>query len=174
MLKFRHAVHLCTASFLLAAIPAFGQNPTQPRHVHFTVRAPSTITSPISGRLLIFLKAGTGDKAVDSNPLSPASTWIGAREVQSLNAGASIEIDPDAEDIAFPTPFVSIPSGDYEVQAILDVDHSYNYGGRGPQDWISPVLALSHWTPGEGPEPTLQLIGHPEENAARTEALAKV
>ena len=41
---------------------------------HFTVQAPATITTPINGRLLIFLKSGTGDKDVARmNQLSPAS-----------------------------------------------------------------------------------------------------
>ncbi len=84
-----------------------------------------------------------------------------------------IEIDPDAEDIAFPTPFASIPTGDYEVQAVLDVDHSYNYSGRGTQDWVSPVVSLAHWTPGEGAEPALPLTGHAAENPDRAAALAK-
>ena len=84
-----------------------------------------------------------------------------------------MEIDPDAEGIASPSPFASIPPGDYEVQAVLDIDHSYNYLGRGPQDWISPVVALPHWTPGGGSAAILQLTGHPEENAQRTAALAK-
>ena len=43
-----------------------------------------------------------------------------------------------------------------------------------PQDWISPVVALPHWTPGKGEEPVLQLTGHPEENAQRAAMLAKV
>jgi enterochelin esterase-like enzyme len=173
MLKFHPAGHLCSAAFLFAALPTLAQTAPQTRHVHFSVQAPTTITSPISGRLLIFLKAGAGDKAVDTNQMSPESTWVGAREVQSLSAGDSVEIDPDAEGIASPAPFASIPSGDYEVQAVLDVDHSYNYMGRGTQDWISPVVVLPHWTPGEGQETVLQLTGHPEENAQRAAALAK-
>jgi len=173
MPKLCPAVYFWTAVCLIAAIPAVAQTSPPSRHVHFTVQAPSTITAPISGRLLIFVKPGAGDKRVDMDQQSPASTWVGAREVQSLSAGAAVEIDPDAEGIASPGPFASIPSGDYEIQAVLDVDHSYNYNGRGPQDWISPVLALPHWTPGDGPEPILQLTGHPEENAARTAALTK-
>ncbi len=169
----RPAAHLYLAATFLSAVAAFAQTPAQPGPVHFTVQAASNITTPISGRLLIFLKAGSGDKAVDSNQMSPDSTWIGAREVQSLKAGASVEIDPDAEGIASPSPFASIPPGDYEVQAVLDIDHSYNYLGRGPQDWISPVVALPHWTPGGGSAAILQLTGHPEENAQRTAALAK-
>ena len=66
-----------------------------------------------------------------------------------------------------------VEPGDYEVQAVLDVDHSYNYKGRETQDWISPVVALQHWTPGEGAEPVLRLTGHPEEDPARVAMLAK-
>jgi enterochelin esterase-like enzyme len=172
MPKLHTVAPLCT-SLLLAAVPTFAQTPPQPRHVHFTVQASSTLAAPISGRLLIFLKTGAGDKAVDTEETNPSATWVGAREVQSLAAGASVEIDPDAEGIASPAPFATIPTGDYEIQAVLDVNHSYNYSGRGPQDWISPVTALPHWTPGEGPEPILQLTGHPEEDPARTAALAK-
>jgi len=173
MPKFYSATPLCTAALLVSAVAAVAQTPPQPRHVHFTVQAPSSISAPISGRLLIFLKSGTGDKTVDSNQLSPDSTWVGAREIQSLSASASVEVDPDAEGIASPAPFASISSGDYEVQAVLDVDHTYNYSGRGSQDWTSPVLALPHWTPGDGPEPVLQLTGHPEEDPARAAMLAK-
>ena len=159
------------SSFLLVAISAFAQTPA--RHVHFVVQAPSTLTKPISGRLLIFLKAGTGGKEVDSDQMNPTATWIGAREVQGLGAGGSVDVDPDAEGIASPAPFATIPTGDYEIQAVLDVDHTYNYGGRRPEDWISPVVALAHWTSGEGADPVLQLTGHPEANAASTAALAK-
>jgi hypothetical protein len=174
MPKLHSAAHLCATSLLFAAIPALAQTPPQPHHVHFIVQAPTTLPAPISGRLLIFLKAGAKDKEVDSSEFHPTATWVGAREVTNLAAGTSVEIDPDAEDIAFPSPFASIPSGDYEVQAVLDVDHTYNYSGRDSKDWVSPVLALPNWIPGEGAEPTLQLTGHPEDNPARTAALTKV
>jgi hypothetical protein len=111
MPKLYTATHLCSAVFLLSALPilpALSQTPPAHGHVHFTVHAPSTLAAPLSGRLLIFLKPGSGEKEVNADELSPGSTWVGAREVQSLSAGASIEIDPDAEGIAFPTPFASI------------------------------------------------------------------
>jgi len=176
MLKLCPATHLRSAAFLLSTLPilpALSQTPPAHDHVHFIVQAPSTLATPLSGRLLLFLKAGTGDKEVNADELNPGSTWVGARDIQSLSAGASIEIDPDAEGIAFPTPFASIAPGDYEVQAVLDVDHTYNYSGRGPQDWISPVLSLSHWAPGDGPAPILQLTQHPAENPVRTGAVAE-
>ena len=166
------AVRLCFAALCLGAVSSFAQTSSPPRHVHFTVEAPAGISAPISGRLLIFLKAGAGDKTVDSNPLTPTAVWVGAREVQSLAAAASVDVDPDAEGIASPSPFGSIAAGDYEVQAVLDVDHSYNYKGREPKDWVSPVVALQHWTPGEGGDPVLRLTGHPEEDPARTKMMA--
>ena len=157
----------------LPCLPALAQTPAAHPPVHFLVQAPSNLTAPLSGRLLLFLKAGHGDKAVDNDEWHLGSTWVGAREVHDLRPGASIEIDPDAEDIAFPTPFASIPTGDYEMQAVLDVDHTYNYSGRGTEDWVSPVVTLAHWTPGEGVAPTLQLTEHAPENADRAAALAK-
>jgi hypothetical protein len=60
-----------------------------------------------------------------------------------------------------------MPSGTYEAQAVLDVDHTYNYGGRGPEDWISDVTPLTNWTPTTGPEPVLILNGHPGEDLKR-------
>ena len=70
--------------------------------------------------------------------MAPVATWIGAREVQSLGAGGSVDVDPDAEGIASPTPFATVPAGDYEVQAVLDVNHSYNYKGRGDEGLGEP------------------------------------
>ena len=28
-----------------------------------------------------------------------------------------------------------MPRADYELQAVLDTDHNYNYGGRDADDW---------------------------------------
>ena len=175
MPKLRLATPLCYTLFFatLHTLTSFSQTPPTHPHVHFIVNAPSTLTAPISGRLLIFLKSGTGDTEVSTDELHPTAAWVGAREVQNLSTGASVEIDPDADGMAFPTPFASIAPGDYEMQAVLDVDHTYNYSGRSPQDWISPVVALPHWTPGEGPEPTLELTQHPTASSARTASLAK-
>ena len=169
----RPAVRFASTLFLgfLATSFLFAQATHPP--VHFAVQAPSTLTEPLSGRLLLFLKAGHGDSTVDTGEMNPTATWVGAREVSNLTAGQTIEIDPDAENIAFPSAFAAIPTGDYEVQAVLDVDHSYNYTGRSPQDWVSPVVTLAHWTPGEGAEPVLQLTAHAPENPQRAAAVAK-
>ena len=69
----------------------------------------------------------------------------------------SVEIDTD--DLAFPEPFSALKSGDYQVQAVLDVDHTYDYSGRAPGDLISEVVPLPAFTPGQGAEPDLILNG---------------
>ncbi|HEX4165330.1 MAG TPA: alpha/beta hydrolase-fold protein [Bryobacteraceae bacterium] len=125
----------------------------------------------LDGRLLIFVKKGSGDREVDTDELRPADTWVTAREVHDLTPGASIEVD--ASQVAFPKPFSKIPRGDYEAQAVLDVDRSYNYSGRGAQDWISDVIPLAHWSPGEGDEPVLTLTGHPQSGHRTTMSARK-
>ena len=141
-----------------------------PAHTFFRVQAAQSIPAPISGRLLIFLKQGSGDKEVSVSEFNPKATWVAAREIHDLAPGASIEFD--ADEIAFPKPFSDLPAGTYEAQAVLDVDHTYNYGSRVPQDWVSPVVALTSFTPGAGPEPVFTLDHHPDEDPRRTGMMA--
>jgi enterochelin esterase-like enzyme len=130
--------------------------------VVFRVQAGPAITAPVSGRLLVFLKQGHGDKEVNSEEFHPESTYVAAREIRYLAPGTAVEID--ADELAFPAPFNSLSAGDYEVQAVLDVDHDYNYSGRDADDWISAVTPLPNWKPGS-PEPVLTLDKHPEPEA---------
>jgi hypothetical protein len=138
------------------------------------VRAGAAVTEPLSGRLLVFVKPGSGDKEVDTDPFHMSDTWVAAKEVRGLASGGMVKLN--ADEIAFPEAFSKLPAGQYEVQAVLDVDHSYNYGGRNKRDWISDVVPLA-WTPG-AVLPPLTLDRHPEENpkrvAALRDALAKV
>ncbi len=160
-------------AFRLLALPllAFSLTAQPTPHVFFRVQAAPTLSAPLSGRLLIFVKKGAGDTEVNTDEFHPTASWVAAQEVHDLAPGASVELD--ADQAAFPTPFSAISPGDYEAQAVLDPDHSYNYSGRGPQDWISGVIALSHWTPGAGPEPSLVLGRHPPENPQRAAVLDK-
>jgi hypothetical protein len=91
---------------------------------------------------------------------------VAAQEVHDLAPGATVEFDADEQ--AFPQKFGQIQAGNYEVQAVLDVNHTYNYKERVPEDWVSPVVTLAAWTPGSGAEPVLVLDHHPEENPRRT------
>src|SRR5271165_6947294 len=109
------------AAFLFAAT-AFAQ---QTQHLFFHVTLGPQIAAPVSGRLLIFLKEGTGDKEIDVNPFLPSSVSIAAKEVYYWKPGALVDVDTD--DTAFPEGFSHLKPGDYKVQAVLDVDHSYNY-----------------------------------------------
>jgi enterochelin esterase-like enzyme len=145
--------------------------PADHAHVFFRVQAASSVPGPVNGRLLIFVKLGSGDKEVETSEFRPEDTAVTAREVRDLLPGQSVEVD--ADQLAYPKPFSSLSAGTYEAQAVLDVDHTYNYSGRSPQDWISGVLALPDWSPANGAEPALTLDHHPEENPRRAAALAK-
>ncbi len=125
------------------------------QHLFFRVTLGQQFNAPVSGRVLIFLTAGTGAKEVDESPFHPTAVYIAAKEVPSLKPGASVEVNTD--DLAFPEPFSALKSGDYQVQAVLDVDHTYDYSGRAPGDLISEVVPLRSFTPGQGAEPDIVL-----------------
>src|SRR5580698_7358163 len=153
-----------------ASFHAFGQTGQAPVHVFFRVQAAASVGAPVSGRLLIFLKEGSGDKEVSLSEFHPEGTWVAAREIHDLAPGSAIEFD--ADEISYPKPFSSLAPGNYEAQAVLDVDHTYNYQERVPEDWISNVVQLSSWTPGSGAEPLITLDHHPEENPRMTAMMA--
>lgn len=171
MINFRFGTLAVCAIALCCALPAQSPCVSSPGHIFFRVQLAASNTTPLSGRLLIFVKHGKGDKEVDTDEFQPEDTWVAAKEITDLAPGGSVEID--ADEIAFPKPFSALPPGDYEAQAVLDVEHTYNYSGRGPTDWISSVAALEHWTPSIGPEPTLTLDQHPAANPRVAEAMDK-
>ncbi|MGC2162119.1 MAG: alpha/beta hydrolase-fold protein [Silvibacterium sp.] len=140
--------------FILAVCAASAWAQT-PRHLFFRVTAGPEITAPVSGRLLIFLSAGSGAKEVNLNEFRPTSTFVAAKEISSLQPGASVDVDTD--DVVFPKPFSDLKPGDYQAQAVLDVGHTFNYSGRTEGDYISGVVSLAGWTPGEGNQPVLTL-----------------
>jgi S-formylglutathione hydrolase FrmB len=127
----------------------------EPQHLFFRVTVGPKIATPGSGRLLIFLTAGTGAKEVDENPFQPTAVYVAAKDVSDLTAGSSVDVDTD--DIAFPAAFSSLKPGDYQAQAVLDVNHDYNYGGRSAGDLVSDVVSLASFTPGQGTEPVFTL-----------------
>ncbi len=139
-----------------ASLAACAQKPrTLSNHLFFRITAGAAVHTPVSGRLLVFIAKGTGATSVSINEFRPNATWVAARRVHDLASGASIDIDTDRT--AYPKPFSNLAAGNYQVQAVLDVDHTYTYGGLSPGDLISPVLTLRHWTPGRGTEPRLIL-----------------
>src|SRR5271170_8166943 len=73
----------------------------QPQHLFFRVTLGPQFTAPVSGRLLIFLKEGTGDKEIDGNPFLPSSVTIAAKELYYWTPATPI--DNDTDELAFPS-----------------------------------------------------------------------
>ena len=163
----RRAVLIAGMGILLASLAVCARNaaPHSP-HLFFRISADSALRAPISGRLLVFVAHGTGARQVTINEFKPDATWVAARNVHDLAPGAAFDIDTDRT--AYPKPFSDLPAGTYQVQAVLDVNHTYNYSGLTPGDLISPVLTLRHWTPGRGLEPHLTLDKMVPPRPART------
>lgn len=149
------AVSLLMLSGLLATA-VHAQTAALPAHRFFHVQlSNSASATPTSGRLLLFAveakaaeaeaksqsdgKSSTVDE-VDANPFSATRTSVAAREVSRLAPGDVTDID--ADQLAFPAGYSQLPPGDYYVQAVLDVEHTYNYSGRGAGDLVSEVVKL--------------------------------
>ena len=148
------------------------QTEPAPPRTFFRIQAGPSLPGPVSGRLLVFIKQGSGDKEVAVNEFHPTDTWVAAQEIRDLEPGESVEVDADRE--AFPKPFSDLTAGLYEVQVVLDVDHTYNYSGRSERDWMSPVVTLAGWHPGGGQEPEVVLDRHPEQDPQRKAAFEKL
>jgi hypothetical protein len=148
---------------VLLFVPAvFSQ---QPQHLFFRVTLGPQLTAPVSGRLLIFLKEGTGAKEVDANPFQPSDVSIAAKELYYWKPGTSVDIDTD--ELAFPAGFSALKPGNYDAQAVLDVNHNYNYSGRSAGDLVSDVVSLRSWTPGQGSTPDVTLSSVVPERTPR-------
>jgi hypothetical protein len=115
----------------------------------FKVELDGAATKPVSGRLLLFATEATAARkaarngkvdSVDADPLYPMRTAVASREVSRLAPRQSVTIDTDNQ--AFPKSFSSLPPGDYLLQAVLDLDHNYNYSGRSAGDLVSPVISV--------------------------------
>ena len=128
---------------------------TEVAHRLFRVELGAASSQPTSGRLLLFAtdakaaeaaaKAASEGKSsvvesVDANPFSATVTSVAAREVDRWVPGQAIDIDTDR--MAYPAGWSRLPPGDYLVQAGLDVNHDYNYTGRGAGDLVSAVVKL--------------------------------
>jgi enterochelin esterase-like enzyme len=143
------------APFALAA-----QAPAQPApHRLFRVTLDGAYAQPVTGRLLLFAipaseaaaQAGGGKiTAVDTSPFRPTQTAVAAMEVTHLPPGGSVLVDADA--VAFPEGFSKLAPGDYDMQAVLDVHHDYNYGGRDAGDLVSDVVEVPFGDHGGIPE----------------------
>ncbi len=132
------------AVLLLTSVIGWAQTPptaAHPRHAFFHVALDSSFTTPVSGRLLLFVGPPSSDASmVDMNMMSPESVYVAAKEVSRLAPGESIDID--ADDLVFPRPLSQAATGSYRAQVVLDVSHSYNYNGREAGDLISTPISF--------------------------------
>lgn len=111
-----------------------------------------------SGRLLVFAHKLDANTDLDADPgqvgldiTSDDVSAVAAREVMSLAPGRITWVD--AETDTYPVPFSTLPPGTYELQAVLDRNHDYNYDGLGAGDLVSKVVIVT--LPGR--VPTLNL-----------------
>jgi S-formylglutathione hydrolase FrmB len=110
--------------------------------LRFSVRVGAGEKAPVSGRLLVFFGPlqPASDEMTPGFGVDAEKIWIAAREVSDIAPGSSIEFSPD--ELVFPAPFSSRKFGDYQVMALLDVNHDYPYSGSSPGDIRSPVISL--------------------------------
>jgi S-formylglutathione hydrolase FrmB len=145
MKRYIRALPFCFLLFLLtAAAPA--QVTTSPPHARFRVSlSPDLGSEAAEGRLIILLSTQK-DPARTIEPefgFHDFKVWIAAGEVSHLAPGSSVELDPDV--LAYPEPWSHAPTGDYQVMAVLDVDHHYAYNGLGAGDLRSAVVPLKQF-----------------------------
>jgi S-formylglutathione hydrolase FrmB len=150
--------------FLAAMLFSIVAATQQQHHLFFRVVLGPQFTTPVSGRMLIFIAPGTGAKEVDANPFRPSAVYIAAKEISALNPGGSVDVDTD--DIAFPEGYSSLKPGDYQAQAVLDVNHNYNYSGRSAGDLVSDVVPLANFAPGQTTTPSLTITSTVPERSA--------
>jgi len=138
-------IYALSALGLIAAAP--------PAEVTVQLGLPSP--TPLSGRLLVFAQpVKPGEKApdaIDANPFAGSDNAVAARDIASFSQGQTARVDADSD--AIPGAWSKLKPGRYRMQAVLDVNGDYNYGGRGAGDLVSDVAEVSL----PGPIPPLVL-----------------
>lgn len=154
---------LCLLLLLFAPLAVAAPSAPLAPHRVFRVTLDGASTQAVSGRLLLFALPAKQAAAqakdgkvteIDTNPFDPTQTAVAAMEVHDLAPGASVLIDADA--LAFPQGFSKLAAGDYDMQAVLDANHDYNYSGRGAGDLVSDVIEVPF--NGDASVPTLRLV----------------
>ncbi|HEY6251363.1 MAG TPA: alpha/beta hydrolase-fold protein [Candidatus Angelobacter sp.] len=137
---------LTLAILLAVCVPA--QLVAQSIRFHIKV-APELSSTPVSGRMIVFLSSEPGPKKELAQGFADTTNkvWIAAREIHDVQPGDTVDLDPD--ELAFPKPLSQAPAGNYQVQALLDVNHNYAYRGVRPGDLRSVVVALKELNPGK-------------------------
>jgi hypothetical protein len=144
----RRVFTLLFAVVMLHRTVAAQMGATEKRHLFIHVTLAPELHGPFSGRLLVFVAQGSGAKEVDASPFQAAGGYAAAKEVHDWAPGTVVDLD--ADDLVYPGPLSDAKPGDYQLQAVLDVGHTYTYSGRGAGDLLSDVVTLSGFDPRQG------------------------
>jgi hypothetical protein len=124
-----------------------GQMATAKAGLRFSVElSPSLSSTPVSGRLLIFMTRSSEPlKAVQPSLMQLDKVWVTGKEIHNLQPGNSVELD--ADQLSYPAPFSTTLPGDYQIMALLDIDHSFSYSEMGPGDLRSATTSVTALSP---------------------------
>ena len=145
----RRPYRFLAASLLLVAFFTACRRDDTAQSDALSVQLAATAPHAVSGRLLVFAMPADAARAaakdgkiekVDNNPFDPAQVSVSAMDVPHLAPGETLRAD--TETLAFPAAFSKLKPGEYAVQAVLDANGDYNYGGRGAGDWVSDVATV--------------------------------
>ena len=152
---FCKVIRFATLALLLPAFANAGERTT------VAVQLDSAKQTATSGRLIVFAvpeaaaSKGKDGKVsmVDIDVFAPQKVTIASQEIPHIAKGETVVADLDT--LAFPRAYSQLAPGRYYVQAVLDVDHDYNYSGREDGDWASTPVAAE--LGGNAALPTLSL-----------------
>jgi len=168
-------------SFLLIlALPVFNYSQVQTSSsscgLRFQVElGPGLTTTPVSGRLLIFMTKGSEAKELVKPSLFDIDKyWIAAQEIHNVSSGGMVEVNADT--MVYPAAFSTAPAGDYLVMALLDVDHSFTYSDMGAGDLRSEPVSVRDLKPAESApvKLTLSKLVTDEHPVAETDSIKLV
>ena len=125
----------------LALLPALTLLGATLPETRVAVTLPDGFAADASGRLLLFAQPATPENAnTDAVDMDSDGTSVAARDVDGFGPQRTAMLD--TQEGAYPRGFATLVPGTYHVQAVLDRDGSYGYGGRGPGDLVSKVVTV--------------------------------
>ena len=133
MFGVRRSLLLCSL-ICTAAVAASGP-------IRFTIILdPEAAPTTVSGRLFVLMTDRPDKVDRITTSFVPGGSWISAMEIEAIRPGESVTFDPDSK--AYPQAFSTAPKGKRQFMALLDLNHSYAYGGQGEGDLFGPVVQV--------------------------------
>ena len=129
---------------LVIAAAALALIGTAAPETRVSVTLPPSLVEDAGGRLLVLAEPATPDNedtgTIDIGDGDRHAVFVAGRDVAGFGPRRAAVIDADRN--AFPQRIAALPPGLYCVQAVLDRDGGYAYGGRGPGDLVSRIVTL--------------------------------